>query len=300
MNTTAIISTFHPAQRALADALASTGGMLDESQVGVAACIYDATLRSRDPGPFLQSPWYGHQADKPVYPASVVKLFFLDALAAFREMGTIAEDEEDDRAAAQMMAISSNEATVYLVGRLTGADDGACLQGKALEDWCTARHRVQKWYDSQNRVEFAGINVLHGTYEDSPYGRAKQIRNGQNGNLLTPLAGAALLHDIARGVRPRSKWMMELMNREFQRHPNDAEPEGDQVRGFLVEGLPPEVMTWSKGGHTSWTRHDLVYGETPEGKSFVLFVMCDSKWAANDKSFLPAFAKRFHEYAFQS
>jgi len=298
MDTNTLIS--HPAQRALADALAATGGRLDESQVGVAASIYDATLRSRDPGPFLQTPWYGHRADKPIYPASVIKLFFLDALAAFREMGIIAEDEEDDRAAAQMMAISSNEATVYLVGRLTGADDGACLQGKALEDWCAARHRVQQWYDSQNRVEFAGINVLHGTYEDSPYGRAKQIRNGRNGNLLTPLAGAALLHDIARNARPRSKWMMELMNREFQRHPNDAEPEGDQVRGFLVEGLPPEVMTWSKGGHTSWTRHDLVYGETPDGKSFVLFVMCDSKWAADDKSFLPTFAKRFHEYAFQS
>jgi len=300
MNTATLISTSHPAERALADALASTRGMLDESQVGVAACIYNATLRSRDPGPFLQSPWYGHQADKPIYPASVIKLFFLDALAAFREMGIIPEDEEDDRAAAQMMAISSNEATVYLVGRLTGADDGACLQGKALEDWCAARHRVQQWYDSQNRVEFAGINVLHGTYEDSPYGRAKQIRNGQNGNLLTPLSGAALLHDIARHARPRSEWMMELMNREFQRHPNDAEPEGDQVRGFLVEGLPPEVMTWSKGGHTSWTRHDLVYGETPDGKSFVLFVMCDSRWAADDKNFLPTFARHFHEYAFQS
>ncbi|NKC51806.1 serine hydrolase [Ochrobactrum cytisi] len=215
---------------------------------GVAACIYNATLRSCDHGPFLQSPWYGHQADKPIYPASVIKLFFLDALAAFRENGMIAEDEEDDRAAAQMMAISSNEATVYLVGRLTGADDGACLQGTALEDWCAARHRVQQWYDSQNRMEFASINVLHGTYEDSPYGRAKQIRNGQNGNLLTPLSGAALLHDIARDARPRSKWMMGLMNREFQRHPNDAEPEGDQVRGFLVGGLPPEVMTGRKVG----------------------------------------------------
>lgn len=152
MNTTTLISTSHPAERALADALASTGGALDESRVGVAACIYNATLRSCDHGPFLQSPWYGHQADKPIYPASVIKLFFLDALAAFRENGMIAEDEEDDRAAAQMMAISSNEATVYLVGRLTGADDGACLQGTALEDWCAARHRVQQWYDSQNRM----------------------------------------------------------------------------------------------------------------------------------------------------
>ncbi|MBX4420677.1 hypothetical protein K4H00_21990, partial [Mycobacterium tuberculosis] len=91
--------------------------------------------------------------------------------------------------------------------------------------------------DSQNRPEFAGINVLHGTYEDSPYGRAKQIRNGKNGNLLTALSAAALMHDIARGARARSDWMMGLMNREFQRRPNDADPAGDQVLGFLVEGL---------------------------------------------------------------
>lgn len=299
MNATAQMPKTHPASRALSDALLSTNGALDESRVSLAACLFDAPLRLVDPGVFLNSSWFGHQAMKPLYPASVVKLFFLNALAAFREEGRLAEDAEDDRAAEQMMAISSNEATVYLVGRLTGADDGAPLQGKALEEWRAARHRVQQWYESQNRPEFAGINVLHGTYEDSPYGRAKQIRNGKNGNLLTALSAAALMHDIARGARARSDWMMGLMNREFQRHPNDGAPEGDQVLGFLVEGLPRDVMTWSKAGHTSWTRHDLVYGETPDGKSFVLCVMCDGEWSANDKSFLPNFARHFYRYAFQ-
>ncbi|CAN7555578.1 hypothetical protein GFB56_22560 [Ensifer sp. T173] len=300
MNVKILVSQAHPAAHALAQALSMTNGALDESRVGIAACLYDAPLRMADPGEFLNLPWFGHQATKPVYPASVVKLFFLDALASFREQGHLAEHEEDDRAAEQMMAISSNEATVYLVGRLTGADDGAPLQGEALEEWCAARHRVQQWFQSQNRSEFAGINVLHGTYEDSPYGRAKQIRNGKNGNLLTPLSAAALMHDIARGARARSDWMMGLMNREFQRHSNDADPAGDQVLGFLVEGLPRDVMTWSKAGHTSWTRHDLVYGETPDGKSFVLCVMCDGEWSATDKSFLPNFAQLFYRHAFQA
>lgn len=289
----------HPAARALSEALISTNGALDDSQVRVAACLYDKTLRLADAGEFLSSPWFGHQATKPIYPASVIKLFFLDALAAFRAQGLLPQHAEDDRAAEQMMAISSNEATVYLVGRLTGADDGAPLEGKELEQWCAARHRIQQWYEAQNRIEFAGINVLHGTYEDSPYGRAKQIRNGENSNMLTALSAAALMHDIARGARARSDWMMGLMNREFQRHTNNDDPEGDQVRGFLVEGFPRDVMTWSKAGHTSWTRHDLVYGETPEGKSFILCVMCDGEWSANNKSFLPEFAQRFYQYAFQ-
>lgn len=292
------ISGIHPASRALSEALAQTGGALDVSNVGVAACLYDAPLRSVDPGRITDLAWFGHQPSKAFYPASVIKLFFLDALTAFRAQGLVEEHPEDDRAAAQMMAISSNEATVYLVGRLTGAYDGGPLSGKELDDWCAARQRVQQWYLAQNRSEFAGINVLHGTYEDSPYGRARQIRNGENGNVLTPLSALALMHDIARGARERCEWMLGLMNREFQRR-CDTPPEGDQVSGFLVEGLPQNVRTWSKAGHTSWTRHDLVYGETPDGRSFVLCVMCDGHWPADDKTFLPNFARLFYRHAYQ-
>lgn len=298
MSAIAHIPQQHPAARAFEHALSMTNGGLDKNRVCVAACLYDAPLRLVDPGALIDLEWFSHQADKPLYPASVVKMFFLDALGAFHEAGLLPEDAEDERAAEQMMAISSNEATVYLVGRLTGADDGASLQGEALDKWFAARHRVQQWFEAQSRPEFAGINVLHGTYQDSPYGRAKQIRTGENGNLLTALSAAALMHDIARGARARSGWMMGLMDREFQRGQHDLDADGDQVTGFLVDGLPRDVRTWSKAGHTSWTRHDVVYGETPEGKSFVLCVMCDGEWPAQDKSFLPNFARLFYRYGF--
>lgn len=292
------ISATHPATYALAEALEQTQGALDEDHVSVAACLYDAPLRQIDPGAYTEQSWWGHRSTSPVYPASVVKLFFLNALAAFREEGFIDLEPEDDRAALEMIRTSSNEATVYLVGRLTGADDGAPLHGQALEDWCAARERVQSWYQAQNRAEFAGINVLHGTYQDSPYGRAYQARRNGNGNLLTALSASALMHDIARGALPRSSWMMELLSREFQRGKLDLDPEGDQVRGFLVEGLPDDVRTWSKGGHTSWTRHDLVYAERPDGRSFTLCVMTEGKWPSDDKTFLPDFARRFYRHAF--
>lgn len=292
------VSTMHPAAAALAEALAATQGALDEDHVSVAACLYDAPPGRTDPGAFAEQAWWGHRADAPVYPASVVKLFFLNALAAFREEGLIDHEPEDDRAAAEMIRTSSNEATVYLVGRLTGADDGAPLHGQALEDWCAARERVQDWYRAQGRAEFAGINVLHGTYQDSPYGRAYQARRNGNGNLLTALSAAALMHDIARGSRPRSAWMMDLLSRDFQRGDVDLDPEGDQVRGFLVEGLPDDVRTWSKAGHTSRTRHDIVHAERPDGRSFTLCVMTEGKWPADDRTFLPDFARRFHRHAF--
>lgn len=298
MADTAPALTVHPAARALAEALDATRGALDEAKVSVAACLYDASLRKVDPGTFVEQAWWGHRATAPVYPASVVKLFFLNALAAFREEGLIDLEPEDDRAAAEMIRTSSNEATVYLVGRLTGADDGAPLHGQALEDWCAARERVQHWYRAQKRDEFSGISVLHGTYQDSPYGRAYQARRNGNGNLLTALSSAALVHEIARGARPRSAWMMELLSRDFQRVRPDPDPEGDQVRGFLVEGFPSDVRTWSKGGHTSWTRHDLVYGEWPDGRAFTLCVMTEGKWPSDDKTFLPDIARRFSRHAF--
>lgn len=288
----------HPAARALEQALQMTNGGLTPDKVCVAACLYDAPLRLSDPGALVDLSWFSHQADRPLYPASVVKLFFLNALAAFREDGRLAYHDEDERAAREMMAISSNEATVYLVGRLTSADDGAPLEGEALEQWCAAREQVQQWYDSQNRSEFAGIRVLHGTYQDSPYGRAKQIRTGNNGNLLTAISAATLMHDIARGARPQADWMMKLMEREFQRGQSNLDPDGDQVTGFLTDGIPAEYKVWSKAGHTSWTRHDLVYAERPDGKSFILCVMSEGEWPAADKSFLPAFARLFCDYAF--
>lgn len=291
----------HPAQYALTKAIEITDGALDLNRVHVAACIYDKPLREIDPGAFLSQDWYGHQATTPLYPASVVKTFFLNALAQFREDGRLEDNHpEDDRAAHQMMAISSNEATVYLVGRLTDADDGAPLEGEELEGWCSKRHRVQEWYDAQNQLQYRDINVLHGTYYDSPYGRAKQIRNDNNGNKLTALASAALMHDIARGAVARSDWMLQLMDREFQRGQPDLDPDGDQVTGFLAEGLPHDVTLWSKAGHTSWTRHDQVYGETQDGKSFILSIMCDGVWSAQDKTFLPNFAKYFYQNAFES
>jgi len=292
------VSATHPAADAFVGALEQTQGALGEDHVSVAACLYDAPLRHADPGPFIGQSWWGHRAVSLVYPASVVKLFYLNALAGFHDEGLLDLEPEDYRAAADMIRTSSNEATVYLVGRLTGADDGAPLYGQALEDWCARRARVQNWYTAQNRSELAGINVLHGTYQDSPYGRAFQARRDGNGNLLTALAGAALMHDIARGASPRSGWMMDLLSRDFQRNASGIDPEGDQVRGFLVEGLPAEVRTWSKAGHTSWTRHDLVYAELPDGRSFTLCVMTDGTWPAGDRTFLPEFARRFYGHAF--
>ncbi len=278
-------------------ALALADGAIGQNGIAVAACIYPVSLRTVDPGAWeRQRPWT-HRADVPIYPASVMKLFLLAVLADLRAKGWLGADAEDDRAARAMIRESSNEATAYLMGRVTGAFDGDCLGSAALEDWLKRRTLVQDWFRSTGTADYAGVQLLHATYQDSPYGRAQQARTPANANRLTAAAGARLIHDIARGASAGSAWMMDLLDREFQRHPNFNDPEGDQVRGFLTEGLPASVRVWSKAGHTSQTRHDLLYAEAPEGLAYVLSVMTEGRWSSANETFLPAFARAFHDAA---
>ena len=288
----------HPARTALQAALTGSLGGLTADQVAVAACVFVASPRLSDPGPWLAQKWWGHRDGVAIYPASVMKLFVLAGLAAFRAKGQMAPDAEDDRAAAAMIRMSSNEATAYLMGRMTGAEDGCCLDETALAQWCQQRALLQDWYLGQDRREYAGLSLLHATYHDSPYGRAFQARGTSNANRLSALAAATLLHDIIRGAVPGSKGMRDLLQRDFQRQPGYFDPDGDQVRGFLAEGLPAQVRTWSKAGHTSTTRHDLLFGENPGGSAFLLSVMTEGAWTARNGSFLPAFAREFHARAF--
>lgn len=287
-----------PAAAALRLALEEADGALRADQVSLVACKFPHGLRKADPGPLMMQQWWGHRAQEMVYPASIMKVFVLVALASFREQGRVSADPEDDRAAAAMIRTSSNEATAYLIGRLTGAEDGCDLDEPALMDWCLKRAALQDWYLEQHRPEFAGLQLLHATYQDSPYGRAFQARRPGNANRLSALASAALLHDIARGALPGSDWMMDLLQRDFQRRPDYFDPEGDQVIGFLSEGLPKATSVWSKAGHTSTTRHDLVYGENPDGSAFLLSVMTEGPWTSRNKTFLPRLARRFHSLAY--
>ena len=282
------------AEGALHLALQDCGGALDIKNVAMVACYYPVTPQRRDPGPWAMQACWGHRADALVYPASVMKLFVLAALAEFRARGRIDTTREDDRAAAAMIRESSNEATAYLMGRLTGAEDGAPLPPQALHEWIARRSGLQDWYRATGRPEYQGLRLLHATYQDSPYGRAFDARVDGNGNVLSAEAGAALMHDIARGAMQGSAWMMGLLDRTFQRLPGYDNAEADQVRGFLAEGLPADVQVWSKAGHTSKTRHDLLFAEKPDGSAFILSVMTEGKWSADHDRFLPALARHFY------
>lgn len=291
-------TTLTRASRAgLAALLDAAGGEFAEDQVAVCTCLYPQSLISADPGPFSAQKVWSHRADVQIYPASVCKMFYLAALAAFKAKSRIVLDDEDYRAAQAMIDISSNDATTYLLGRLTGAFDGAVLDHEALEDWVGARGGVQRWLQTLQIPALDGIHLIHSTYEDSPYGRARQARQIRPGNTLSAQAMAAMLHEMLRGALPARDWLAERMARDWQRS-TTTDPEGDQITGYLGEGVCADICIWSKAGHTSWTRHDVAMIEAPDGRTAIIAVMTEGKAAADNRHTLPAFAHAFTAEAF--
>lgn len=266
-------------------------------QVAACACLYDRSILSNDPGTFDRQTVWHHQGDRLIYPASVCKLFYLAAIAAAEERGEITLDDEDHRAVHAMIATSSNDATTYLLGRLTGAFDGPRLPPDALDGWMGQRQAVMGWLNRLGIPAFEGIHLSHSTYEDSPYGRAKQAREIQIGNRLSARACAAMMHEILRGAMPKRDWMASHLSRDWQRDA-EAGSDGNQVSGFLAEGIPADFKTWSKAGHTSWTRHDVIHAEAPDGRACTIAVMTEGNAAARNMRTLPAFARAFIRHAF--
>src|SRR6185503_11451161 len=146
-----------------------------------------------------------------VYPASVVKLFYLVAVHRWLEDKKIQETPELKRAVRDMIVDSSNEATQYVVDVLTQTTGGFELPAKEMEEWQYKRNAVNRLYSS---LGFTNINVNQKTFCEDAYGRERVSRgpNGENRNKLTTDATARLLSEIAtsRAVnQTRSAQMME-------------------------------------------------------------------------------------------
>jgi beta-lactamase class A len=228
------------------------------------------------------------------YPASVSKLFFLLAAQAAFESGALMPTPELERALADMIAVSGNDATHPVVDALTGTTGGVELSEPEMALWLDRRQAMNRTFRSLGWAEFEGVSIAHKTYAEGPYGREKIARgaDGEHGNRLTTEAVARLTFEIVTGgaVSPaRSAAMLALMARDPRGHSDDPP---DQVRGFFGEGLPQGARLWSKAGWTSETRHDAAYVELPEGPSFILVAFTTGADMSANKTFLPELARR--------
>ena len=241
-----------------------------------------------------------------IYPASVVKMFYLAATHRQLEDGELRDTPELRRALRDMIVDSSNDATHYILDALTKTSSGVELPESEIKDWADKRNRVNRYFSA---LGYTKINVNQKTYCEDVYGRDRIFRgaNGENRNRLTTEATARLLAEIVmlRHVNAaRSREMMELLKRDPYRTSGDAD---DQSRGFTGRALSgeaanslnggaglPGVRLWSKAGWTSTTRHDAAYLELPNGRRFVLVTYTTNH--ANEKDIIPTVAREIIGY----
>ncbi len=225
-----------------------------------------------------------------VYPASVVKLFYLVATHRWLEDKKIEQTPELTRAVKDMIVDSSNEATQYVLDVLTHTTGGYELSPKEMEEWQYQRNAINRYFSS---LGYTNINVNQKTFCEDAYGRERVSRgpNGENRNKLTTDATARLLMEIVTGKianAARTAAMMELLKREYTGTSTDTDDQGHGFTGLALQGREG-FRLWSKAGWTSTTRHDVAYVEMPDGGKFVLATFTSNH--ANDREIIPTVAR---------
>ncbi len=235
---------------------------------------------------------FSYRGMERVYPASIVKLFYLVAIMEWLQGGMVAESVELDRAIRDAIIESSNDATSLIVDVLTGTTSGPELPLSPFETWQKQRNIVNRYFQSLGWEELESINVNQKTWCDGAYGREKAFLGElrENRNMLTTDAVARLLHSIIGGVAVssgRSQKMMQLLKRSL--NPTEfVDSDGEnQITGFIGEALPANAQIWSKAGWTSRVRHDTAYVEIPDLSPYLLTIFTEGKDNAQNKSILP-------------
>ncbi len=283
------------------DATWAAFGSLARNQIALTWVVYDPPVRVNTGGALTPNAFWDHpvrgftyRGVERIYPASVVKLFYLVAVNEWLEKGMSQTSKELERALRDMIVDSSNDATSLVVDILSGTTSGPELPIGPFETWKYQRNIVNRYYQSLGWEELETINVCQKTWGDGPYGRERAFVGEllENRNMLTTNAIARLLHSIVGGVAvssARSQAMMALLKRPLNDLPIDTEE--NQVTGFLGGGLPENAQIWSKAGWTSQVRHDVAYIELPEQRPYLLVVFTEGKAQAKNRDILPFVSK---------
>jgi predicted amidohydrolase YtcJ/beta-lactamase class A len=230
----------------------------------IAVTLIDMNDRER---PVMAS----HRGQEMIYPASVVKLFYLVAAHHKMQEGTLKATPELERALKDMIVESSNDATHFVLDMITGTNAGPELAEADLKEWIEKRNAVNRYFAS---LGYERINANQKTWCEGPYGRERQGfgPNFENRNKLTTDAVARLVYEIStdRAVsQPRSRMMMNLMRRDIEAKSDDPD---SQATAFSGKSLPRGSQYYSKAGWTSTARHDAAYITLPNGAEYVLTV----------------------------
>ncbi|HEX6097057.1 MAG TPA: serine hydrolase [Thermoanaerobaculia bacterium] len=222
-----------------------------------------------------------YRGDERFYPASVIKLFFMADVYLTRKQWV----GDVDRALKEMMVVSDNDATAYLVDLLADTVPGPPLEGRALRRYIEKRREINRRFQKLGYAD--NVSAMMKPWSFGPYGVDRQVLGEKrvNRNMLTANATASLLLWIQRQRSPFAPDMMKLLERPLA----PLREEENQVKEFIGAALPEGARLWSKAGWTSEVRHDAAYVELPGGRKLVLVIF--TRGIAEDVTLIPAIAK---------
>jgi hypothetical protein len=228
---------------------------LAPTQIAVTWVVYDPPYITNTGGALSALDFWQHRPRgasyrgmELIYPASVVKLFYLVAAEEWLEQGMVSASAELNRALRDMIVDSSNDATSLVIDLLTGTTSGPDLPAGPFATWQHQRNLINRFFQSLGWPELTTVNLNQKTWGDGPYGRERAFlgETYQNRNRLTTHGVARLIHSIAGGVAvsaARSQTMLALMARDLKA-PRSLGEEEDQIKGFLGQGCrlrPPST-----------------------------------------------------------
>lgn len=276
---------------------------LARNQIAVTWIAYDPPVPVNTGGALSPEAFWNHpirgfsyRSVERIYPASIVKLFYMVAAYEWLERSMVQPSVELERALRDAIVDSSNDATSLVIDILTGTTSGPELPPSPFATWKSQRNIINRYFQSLGWSELESINVNQKTWCDGPYGRERAFLGEMwdNRNMLTTDATARLLHSIVGGVAvssEASQAMMKLMKRSLDPESLANDPE-NQVIGFLGGGLPRNAKLWSKAGWTSQVRHDAAYIELPDLQPYLLVVFIEGKAHSNNEEILPFLSRQ--------
>lgn len=229
-----------------------------------------------------------HRGSEQIYPASVIKLFYLAAAHRWMEDAKLTDTPELRRAMSDMIVHSYNEATHYVLDVLTGTTSGPELPEAEIKEWFDKRNAVNRYFAG---LGYRNVVAHKKPWCEGPYGRETQAIKlfEPKRNFLSTDDTARLMTEIATSKcvsTKRSGEMMGLLKRALP----EKDPDPDAQGKFTGSALPAGAKLWSKAGWTSQTRHDCAYVELADGRKFVLVTFTESH--ASERSILHAVAHK--------
>ena len=193
------------------------------------------------------------------------------------------------RALGEMIRLSDNDATAYLLDVISDTCPGPNLEGRALAKFIDKRRVVNRWFATMGY----DISAMAKPWSFGPFGREKQLLGGD---------AAAESQSLQRRIRSRrcccgSCGSARSPRAGQRRDAGAAGASADSAayrtrirsRSSSASRCRPDRASGRKRDGRSEVRHDAAYIELPGGRKMILVIM--TRGTADDVKLIPAIAK---------